>query len=102
MNSILNLTLFLSSLLKFSQQIYISKFELEFQKNVPFANYSLVPNTNIVKQSKHICLSRCSKNDYCSFAIYNQGNCSLHTEYALSRLISSELNIVYKKKFIIE
>ncbi|RMZ98262.1 brevican core [Brachionus plicatilis] len=50
--------------------------------------------------TKTICLFQCMKNENCSLAIYNKGYCSLHTEFALTRLKNDDLNVVFEKKNI--
>ena len=78
-------------------------FKLIFKKNVPFSNYSLVPNTKILMMTKTMCLNQCLSNKHCSFAIYNQESyCSLHTQFALKRLINNQFNSIYQKKYIIK
>ncbi|RNA34523.1 crumbs -like protein [Brachionus plicatilis] len=88
-------------LLKCFQPSYIGQFILIEKKNVPFKNYSLVPETHIIELSKTVCLNQCLKNEFCEFVVYNNGYCSLHTEFALNRLQDSILNVVYRKNLII-
>ena len=72
-------------------------------KDVPFANFSLVPNTKILKMTKFNCFSQCLRNEFCEFVVYKNNICSFHTEYALTRLITvNNLNVVFEKTFIIE
>ncbi|RNA16161.1 aggrecan core isoform X1 [Brachionus plicatilis] len=78
-------------------------FQLVKGKNVPFHNFSLVPNNSPLKLSKIICFSQCLRNEFCSFVVYKNSICSLHTEYALSRLVlDTNVKVVFQKKFIFD
>ncbi|RNA26654.1 neurocan core -like [Brachionus plicatilis] len=77
-------------------------FKLQTGKDVPFFNFSLVPQSSPLKLSKINCFGQCLRNEFCSFAVFKNGICSLHTEYALTRLVNNpSLSVVYKKEFII-
>ncbi|RNA18968.1 neurocan core [Brachionus plicatilis] len=77
-------------------------FKLHKGMDVPFVNFSLIPSTSPLKLSKKICFGQCLKNEFCSFVVFKNGICSLHTEYALTRLVNNpNLSVVYKKEFII-
>ncbi|RNA41525.1 hypothetical protein BpHYR1_032094 [Brachionus plicatilis] len=90
--------------LKLSQESNnAGSFQLVKGKNLPFANFSLIPNYSPSKLSKNICFSRCLRNEFCSFVVYTNDVCSLHTEYALNRLVvDTNMKVVFRKKFIID
>ncbi|RNA33097.1 neurocan core -like [Brachionus plicatilis] len=83
------------------ESINVGSFQLVKGKNVPFSNFSLVSNHSPLKLSKNLCFSQCLRNEFCSFVVYSNKTCSLHTEYALNHLITnSDLKILFEKKFI--
>ncbi|RNA19947.1 neurocan core [Brachionus plicatilis] len=78
-------------------------FQLVKGKNFPFHNFSLVPNHSPLKLSKIICFRQCLRNEFCSFVVFQNNICSLHTKYALSRLVVvTNMKVVFQKKFIID
>lgn len=77
---------------------YGGSFTLIKEKVVPFANFSLVPNTKPTILPKSLCFYQCFMNEFCSFVIYHDNICSLHTEYALKKLNSNKsLNVLFLK-----
>ncbi|RNA41242.1 rhamnose-binding lectin-like [Brachionus plicatilis] len=58
-----------------------------------------VPQTVPLKLSKNICLGQCLRNEFCSFVVFKNNICSLHTEYAFTRFVNNpNLEVVFKKE----
>ena len=73
----------------------MSLFKSRQNQNDEFDNW--VPNTEILKTNRILCLSKCTQMEHCFYVVFKNGLCSLHTEYAKHGFKSSPLNFLYEK-----
>ena len=67
-----------------------------------YLNFSLAPKTSLTNISKFGCFKKCLLNEFCSYVVFKNGRCGLHTEFAKKGFISSNTDSLYERKPTIE
>ncbi|CAF0926107.1 unnamed protein product [Brachionus calyciflorus] len=73
----------------------------QFDSTFIARNFIFTTNDSLIFQeiiiNKFLCLQKCSIDPYCLYTQYEGNNCSLYSEDALNKLVSSNDKIIYQK-----